>query len=1501
MPPHRWQQVQSVLADAIAAAAGDRPALLDARCAGDADLRREVESLLAAHEHPGIVDELAPLVGNAATPGSAPMPEWSGRRVAHYVVQEPLGAGGMGVVYTAHDERLGRHVALKFLPPHLSADPEAKSRFIAEARAAAALDHPNVCTIFEIGETEDGQLFLAMPLYEGETLRERLDRGRLPFDDALPIVLQVARGLGHAHDAGIVHRDVKPSNIVVLPDGTAKILDFGIAQIHDRSLADPQALVGTISYMSPEQASAGPTDIRSDIWSLGVVIHEMLAGARPFHGEDAPAVLRAILTLDPDVSATSYPDVPGGVERILRKALVKAPDQRYSSMALLAADLSALVGGHADAPAAVSTTERRRAAVLVSLVSEYASLVDQMTPAEAHRLVALVRDTAVDVVRSYGGLVNQAIGDEVISVFGVPVSNEDDDLRAVRAALELHARVKALQPAAAPSGIRLSLQSGLHVGPVVARRLNEGPRRYDIVGAPATTAARLAALAERDAVWITAEAQRLVAPYMQTTPCAPVVLDSQAGPVTPFRVQGETGIATRLDASSQTGLTPYVGRQTELSLLQSVIMRAGSGAGGVVAVVGEPGVGKSRLLYELQRHLEAEPDARVLCARCMAYGDRISYGVFVQIVCAVLNLELPLRRGDDVVTAIRALDPSLEQFLPLLLHLLSVSSSGHTLPRHLHGEHLQAALLDALAAILGVLVARGPLCVLVEDWHWADSGSRAAFMRVAELTDSSPLVLIVTSRLDLDNQGGWPPGTRRVQLEQLDLPASAAIMRAVLRVGQVSDDLARRLYDRAGGNPFFLEQMCGALLERRAVTVSDGEAVAGDGEAALSLLPDTVQGVIRARLDNLDPQALDVARIASVIGWEFDHALLAGVVPADVDLARALTALEAAGVIQQTSVSPTLSYRFTHALKQEVCYESLVGHQRKKLHGAIGRALASGGAGRIDEAAALLAHHFARAEEWPSAIRFGRRAAERAIALSQFADALSTVDHVLDWVGRLPGGEGDDLATDLLFQQERLCETLGLRARQQQIIDLLIARLARDGSSARLAEVYLRQGDLSTLLKRFDAADRALSTALRIGQERGDNTLLRSGLRSLGLLRWHEGRHAEALEITRRALALDRECDDAVAVALDLTNLGSILRALGDHPGARVQLEAALAMPALRRDPKKWVYAQHNLANVYRSMDDLDRALECLVQCDEVARTHLLPIQRSFHLTSIAHIHLQQGRIDAALETYHAAVDLSRRARHAEGLVQSLRMIGNALLGLARYEEALPYLREAAQLFAQLDDPAAEAEMWTGVARILERRSPEGAADAWNVVLSLHRRRGDARGELDAREGVARALRSSGHGQAIAAFESTLALALTIGDHAREAAIRNVLGILEWERAQYGSALNHYEAALAVVRGQGRLGDEAVVLNSLGACLTKLGRHDEARTVLEESLAISRQIGLRPIEAHALAALGRMSLSAREPGRAIEYFGRAASVAAIAGDETFSAACAEAARAASHS
>ena len=341
--PDRWEEIQQVLADAIECPPSQRGALIEARCADDPLLRQEVDSLIRAHDDDGVVDRLAPLLRDSTIWGVEPSEEWSNRMVGHFQVLEPIGHGGMSVVYKARDERLGRHVALKFLSPTLSGSTRARAAFAAEARAAAAVDHPNVCTIFEIDETENGHLFIAMPLYDGETLEARLDRGRLVFDEAIPIAVQIAHGLGRAHDSGIVHRDVKPSNILILPDGTVKILDFGIAQTGNPTGSEPCSLAGTIAYMSPEQASGLPADRRSDVWSLGIVIYEMLTGARPFAGRDGRSVRRAILEQEPRLASSMYVGIPPAMDRVLLRTLAKAPDGRYAAMSHLAADLCDLV------------------------------------------------------------------------------------------------------------------------------------------------------------------------------------------------------------------------------------------------------------------------------------------------------------------------------------------------------------------------------------------------------------------------------------------------------------------------------------------------------------------------------------------------------------------------------------------------------------------------------------------------------------------------------------------------------------------------------------------------------------------------------------------------------------------------------------------------------------------------------------------------------------------------------------------------------------------------------------------------------------------------------------------------------------------------------------------------------------------------------------------------------------------------------------------------------
>ncbi len=255
-----------------------------------------------------------------------------GKTISHYKIIEQIGAGGMGVVYKAEDTKLERTVALKFLPPELTREPEAKERFIREAQAASSLDHPNICTIHEINETVDGQMYIVMACYDGQTLKQKINSGPLSIDEAIDIAIQIAQGLARAHEEGIVHRDIKPANIIITDRGEVKIVDFGLAKLAGQTqLTKDSSTLGTVAYMSPEQLSAKEVDHRTDIWSLGVVLYEMLTGQLPFCGDYEQAVIYSILNDEPKSQQKLQDDMVLELKNIIQNALRKDPNLRYDS------------------------------------------------------------------------------------------------------------------------------------------------------------------------------------------------------------------------------------------------------------------------------------------------------------------------------------------------------------------------------------------------------------------------------------------------------------------------------------------------------------------------------------------------------------------------------------------------------------------------------------------------------------------------------------------------------------------------------------------------------------------------------------------------------------------------------------------------------------------------------------------------------------------------------------------------------------------------------------------------------------------------------------------------------------------------------------------------------------------------------------------------------------------------------------------------------------------
>jgi serine/threonine protein kinase/Flp pilus assembly protein TadD len=342
-------KAERLLEQALSLDPDERIAFIRAETYGDVALRDELESLVneaasadqffdqldnAVFSTPITVDDGVPLTGFLR---DAQLRE--GDMAGHYRIIAIAGRGGMGAVYRAHDTRLNREVALKFLPSYLGADTTARDRLMMEARVAAALDHPNVCAIHEIGETESGHLFIAMPFYKGETLRDRLRRSSLSMDEALSTAIQITRGLTAAHSRGIIHRDVKPGNVVVADDGTVRLLDFGLAMPVDSNPESAGATPGTVAYMSPEHARGAIVDQRSDLWSLGVVLYEMLAGIRPFRGASGRAVLAAILNENPEPLESRCPEIPPALAAMTLRLLEKEPGNRYASGSELLSDL----------------------------------------------------------------------------------------------------------------------------------------------------------------------------------------------------------------------------------------------------------------------------------------------------------------------------------------------------------------------------------------------------------------------------------------------------------------------------------------------------------------------------------------------------------------------------------------------------------------------------------------------------------------------------------------------------------------------------------------------------------------------------------------------------------------------------------------------------------------------------------------------------------------------------------------------------------------------------------------------------------------------------------------------------------------------------------------------------------------------------------------------------------------------------------------------------------
>jgi len=844
--------------------------------------------------------------------------------------------------------------------------------------------------------------------------------------------------------------------------------------------------------------------------------------------------------------------------------------------------------------------ERKQVTVLFVDVSGFTSLSERLDPEEVHRLMSRAFDLMLAEVHRYEGTVNQFLGDGIMALFGAPIAHEDHARRAVHAALGIGRALEAYQTELAPRGISFRARQGLNTGLVVVGSIGSDLRMdYTAVGDTTNVAARLQQAGEPGRVTISEATHRLVRGYFETRPLGELHLKGKAESIAAWEVGAAHETRTRLEVEADRGLTPFVGRERELASLVDAFERARAGQGQVAFIVGEAGIGKSRLLLELRRRIG--DGATWQEGHCLSFGKAMAFHPLVDLLRRQFNVEegdgepAIAAKIDRGVTDVGA-DPG--PIAPYLRALLSIDP-GDAEVRSMSPAQRRGETFEALRRLLVHAAEQRPQVLVIEDLHWIDGASEQF---LATLVDSVPALralLIFTYRPGYASPFGERTYFTRVVPAALSAEDSARMAAAVLATDALPAELRALVAARAEGNPFYVEELVKSLEETGVLAQRDGRYELARPVTELSV-PGTIHDVIAARIDRLEEAPKRTLQLASVIGREFTRRImdrLAEVRERNDDLLRGLTTLE---LIHERRLYPELAYMFKHALTQDVAYASLLVQRRKELHGLIGLAIEELYPDRLPEHYEMLAHHFLLAEDWERALDYLLKAADKASRAFGLRQALDLYGEALEVVRRL--GERVPATTVMAIHRTRADLLFGIgdfersRAEAEVLVDL--ARRVQDrpqeagalvqvatalqwvedfpsalervregidiaeavGAQAPLGGGLYIRGYLHAMNGRLDAAEADVSRALDIGRAVGDPNRQALALHFLSLRRSWQGEYRHSLDLGEQGVRIAREHHLVVPLLRCLWNQGLAWNDLGDYDRSLAALVEGLAL-----------------------------------------------------------------------------------------------------------------------------------------------------------------------------------------------------------------------------------------------------------------------------------------------------------------------------------------------------
>jgi transcriptional regulator with PAS, ATPase and Fis domain/tetratricopeptide (TPR) repeat protein len=947
--------------------------------------------------------------------------------------------------------------------------------------------------------------------------------------------------------------------------------------------------------------------------------------------------------------------------------------------------------------------EQKHVTVLSAGVADSARLVQQLDPELMHEIMDRVLRLMTEMVHRYEGTVSQYTGDGLMALFGAPLALEDHALRAVRAAFSIQETCSGYsEQLKRERGVEVRLQFGLNSGPVIVGKIGDDLRMdYTPVGDTTHLAARMEELAEPGTILAAQATHRLIEGYVRGESLGTIPVEGRLEPVSVFKVTGRLRRRSRLEVSADVGLTEFIGREREHAILEGRLASAVAGRGQVVGIVGEAGIGKSRLVHEFHKSI-APGRVTWVEAQCAPDGQSTPYGPVLQVMNATFEIEEgdnPIQIDAKIRRGVQRVAGELQGVLPWLREPYGLPTEDDAL-KHLTPKDRRLKTFEAMQTLTIAGSYRRPVVVFIEDLHWIDKTSEEFLAFLVESLGGTPILLITTHRPGYSVQWSDKTYYTQIALDQLSTEQVGAMVQRVLGTPGLPPDLTGRVYDKAEGNPLFVEVIIASLREQGLLVRQNGAFAWAPG-AAIEF-PGTLHDIIRARLDRLEEPLKQTVQTAAVIGRQFGLHLLSRVSAMAQEIEGYLATLKHLELVNEVRFFPEHEYAFKHAVIQDAAYKSLLKKRRKALHTAIGRAIEDIYADHIEEYAAVLAYQYARSDQPDRAFRYALMAGDRAARVCANVEAGAHYEQALAAARALPPSPQAQAK-----EIDAIIKLAGVGATRQDILrnreNLAAVRAAAEqlGDPGRLASVLYWVGRLEYVVGNTRAAIEYAEKSLKIAESLADDALTAPPVNLLGRLYWQQGSLPQAIGLLERSVEqmlqlgnLNDAATTAGFAGMALADAGEFARAVpradqGVRLATEIRNPFALAAAhyfrgAVRSDRGEWAAALEDFADGRRIADEVGdrfrvyalkvyegRALtkagdprrgretleDCIAIAEQLGTTLFLSRPKAF----LAECLIVLGEVESASRVAQEGVRLAEESGERHGNALAHRALGEAL------------------------------------------------------------------------------------------------------------------------------------------------------------------------------------------------------------------------------------------------